>query len=366
MHPSSILARLCALGSLIALLIVSAAGAAPARRPPGSPAGGDVLPGTLVPLYASPADSFTRIAPARQRPRGASAASIQVTFGAGWSAPAQAAFQYAAGLWAPLLDSPVPIRVQANWAALPAGVLGSAGPVTYRRNFAGAPAPDRWYAEALANRLAGVDLGPGNADINATMSSAFANWYFGTDGNTPAGQYDFVSIALHELGHGLGFIGSARVSSGQGDWGYGTGSAYSYDAWVQNAAGAAIINTGAFPNPSAALASELQSGALYFNGPAALAANGGQRPRLYAPASWLPGSSFSHLNEATYPPGNANSLMTPMFGSAEAIHNPGAITLGVLSDIGWATVGSTSAIYLPLISAGGPTLRWSPQLDPRR
>lgn len=32
--------------------------------------------------------------------------------------------------------------------------------------------------------------------------------YFGTDGNTPANQYDFVTVFMHELTHGLGFTSS--------------------------------------------------------------------------------------------------------------------------------------------------------------
>ena len=63
--------------------------------------------------------------------------------------------------------------------------------------------------------------------------------------------------------------------------------------------------------------------------------NGGQPARLYAPATWQQGSSYSHLDEATYPQGDANSLMTPSLNSAEAIHSPGGISLALLKSIGW-------------------------------
>ena len=41
------------------------------------------------------------------------------------------------------------------------------------------------------------------------------DWYFGTDGSTPFSQYDFVSVVMHEIAHGLNFAGSMRVSSGR-------------------------------------------------------------------------------------------------------------------------------------------------------
>jgi hypothetical protein len=208
------------------------------------------------------------------------------------------------------------------------------------RDFPGAPQAGTWYAVALAEKLGGADLNPTtDPDINANFSSAFPNWYFGTDGNTPPGQYDFVSVVLHELGHGLTFAGSMTVSSGQGSWGSGSGFPFVFDRFAENGAGQSLLNTTLFPNPSAALATQLQSNSVFFDGPQAVAANGGTRPPLYAPASWIQGSSYSHLNESTYPPANQNSLMTPEIGTAEAIHNPGPVTLGMFRDMGWTTSG---------------------------
>ncbi|MCK7534680.1 MAG: hypothetical protein MZV63_28610 [Marinilabiliales bacterium] len=42
--------------------------------------------------------------------------------------------------------------------------------------------------------------------MNATFNKE-VKWYFGTDGNTPELLYDFVTVVLHEIGHGLGFTG---------------------------------------------------------------------------------------------------------------------------------------------------------------
>jgi hypothetical protein len=267
-------------------------------------------------------------------------ATFVVTY-TGFTPQAQAAFQRAVDIWASILVSSVPIRVTATWTALGPGVLGSAGASTLYRNFPNAPVANTWYAVALAEKLSGTELNATTvSDINANFSSAIANWYFGTDGNCPPGQYDLVSVVLHELGHGLTFAGTMTVSGGQGSWGLGSGFPIVYERFAENGAGQSLINTTLFPNPSAALATQLQSNAVYFNGPEAVAASGGTRPLLYAPSTWLSGSSFSHLDETLYPAGNPNSLMTPAFGMAEAIHMPGPIILGMFRDMGWTT-GST-------------------------
>jgi hypothetical protein len=283
-------------------------------------------------------DMNTRVPPP---PTGESptTATFVVTYN-GFTPQAQAAFQYAVNIWSSLLVSSVPIRVTATWTPLNPGILGSAGASSFYRDFPNAPQPGTWYAVALAEKLAGVDLNvTTDADIDANFSSAVSNWYYGTDGNTPPGQFDLVTVVLHELCHGLTFAGSMTVSGGLGSWGISSGFPFTYDRFGQNGAGQSLINTTLFPNPSTALAAQLQSNSVFFSGPQAIMANGGTRPPLYAPASWIQGSSYSHLNESTYPAGNANSLMTPEIGMAEAIHNPGAVTLGMFRDMGWTTGG---------------------------
>jgi hypothetical protein len=74
---------------------------------------------------------------------------------------------------------------------------------------------------------------------------------------------------------------------------------------------------------------------LYFNGPLVLNTNGGSGARIHAPATFALGSSCVHFNEATYPPGNANELMTPFSAAGDANHWPGPLCLAVMQDIGW-------------------------------
>ena len=261
-------------------------------------------------------------------------ARFEVTYD-GFTDEAKAAFQAAVDVWSVTLTSTVPIRVEAHFTPLEQGVLGSAGPEAVFKDFASAPQAGTWYASALANKLSGSDLSPGSPHITANFNSDFSNWYFGIDGNTPADRYDLMSVVLHELGHGLGFIGSANVNaSGEGSMGL-SGFPIIYDRFVENAHGEKILDASLFPSPSVALAGQLQSAQLFFNGVHVRASNGNNSVRIYAPITWESGSSFSHLNEGTFPAGDANSLMTPQIGMAEAIHFPGPIGKGILLDLGW-------------------------------
>src|SRR5262245_53790433 len=137
------------------------------------------------------------------------------------------AFQHAANIWGARISSSVTIRVRAQFDPLSctdfSAILGQAGPISAWRDFAGALVPVTWYPVAVGNALSVSDLDPGNDDINATFSSTIGTpgclsslgWYYGLDGNTPANRIDFVTVLLHELGHGLGFLTFVNLSTGQ-------------------------------------------------------------------------------------------------------------------------------------------------------
>ena len=112
--------------------------------------------------------------------------------------------QFAADLWGSVLQSNVPVFVGARFSHLGANVLGSAGATTVFTNFAPGIVSDTWYSSALADSLAGTDLRPNFTDVNSNFSSDF-NFYYGLDGNTPAGKVSFLDVVMHEYGHGLGF-----------------------------------------------------------------------------------------------------------------------------------------------------------------
>ncbi len=269
----------------------------------------------------------------------------------GFTPQAQAAFQAAVDIWASQIQSSVPIRVTANWTPLGPGVLGSAGATSIWRDFAGAPTPNTWFPVAVASKIIGTDIDPSKDDIVANFSSTFT-WYYGTDGNAGV-NYDLMTVVLHELGHGLGFFGSMTVSGGIGTWGLGSGFPVMYDRFAINGSSQFLIDTGLFPNPSAALAAQLVSNSVFFAGPNVGAANGGFAGRLYAPNPFQSGSSYSHWNESTFPAGNINSLMTPQLAAGEAIHDTGPITRGLFADIGWGSVCSYALSSASLNIGGG-------------
>lgn len=239
---------------------------------------------------------------------------------------AKAAFNAAVSIWANDYPSAVPITIDASWANLGPGVLGSARPGSFFSDFTGAPDPTLWYPSALANALAGKDLDPTSPEISAKFSSNGA-WYYGTDGQTPSGRYDLETAVLHELGHGLGFLSSDSYDpqTGMGLLDEPT----PFDAFIRTPDGRRLSD---IPNPSVELGTLLTS-PLTWSGANGVAANNGVRPQIYAPSTYEDGSSVSHLDELTYPSGTPNTLMTPQLDPAEAIHDPGPITLGMLADM---------------------------------
>lgn len=274
-------------------------------------------------------------------------------------AAAKTAFEAGAAIWATRLQSSVPVTIQACWADLGSpNTLGYSGGEPIHRNFTGAPKTNTWYFAALANSLAGFDLDPSSFDDYITYNSGFT-WYYGTDGNPPAGQYDLVSVAAHEIGHGLNFAGSAGYSGGTGSLGQ-DGSPVVYDTFIEDGSGTAITS---YTNPSTALGTLLTSNNLWFDGSNANAANGGTRVKMYAPSTWSGGSSYSHLDYTTFA-STPNALMVYAIGDGTARHDPGPVTMGLLKDLGWGT-SSGSIVPTPLSPAGTiidrtPTYKWTP------
>jgi len=332
---------------LVGLLLTCITGLAP------SDAAMQMKPGWKAVLRYNPTPGYARLPAPRQR-ASAPLSTILVTYH-GFSPQAQTAFQAAVDIWASLVYSPVTIRIDATWTSLgtTSGILGQAGANEVFSNFNGAPMSNTWYPKALANALAGTDLDPSGVDIVAEFNSAFTDWYLGTDGNTPASEIDFETVVLHECCHGLGFIGTTGMSGSAGSWGF-QGMPIIYDQFTVNGNNQSLLNTSLFPNPSTALGAQLTGNNLYLNGPKAIAANGGVKPKLYAPSTWAQGSSVSHLDENTYPWGSsANALMTYALPPGVSLHDPGPIVKGLFADMGWANTGPTVA--MPTLAPDGGT-----------
>ncbi len=249
---------------------------------------------------------------------------------------AEDAFQYAVDIWASLLESNTAIVIDAYWKPLGANVLGSAGAHGYVANESGLPQSDTWYPMPLANTLHGSDLNGSNSEINANFNSDFSHWYFGTDSNTPSDKWNFATVVLHEIGHGLGFAGSMHVNGSTGSWGSGTPYPFIYDRFTENGSGTSLFS---FGNNTTALGDQLTSNNVFFDGTHSKEANGGSPVKLYAPSTWKSGSSYSHLDEIFNDTDHA--LMTWSLTNGETNYSPGSVTLGLLEDLGWTMANTT-------------------------
>ena len=270
-----------------------------------------------------------------------------------WPPAARTAFRYAADRWETMIYSSFTIKIRADWRPMAEGYLGSAAPNGSYHDVPGMPRANTLYPIALANQLVGFDLNGAAAEVDARFNANLTNWDFGTDGNPDAGDFDFVTVVMHELGHGLGFGGFMNYNPTT-DRGFWTDPSDPnappgiYDRFTTNRTDVLLVN---YAQNSVALGNALTSNAVYWTGPRGTAYNGAERPRMYAPTTWQGGSSYGHLNESTYPPNTRNGLMTPQGSIGEVMHNPGPIVLGIFQDMGWplgidgrATVARTTIL----------------------
>ncbi len=249
------------------------------------------------------------------------------------------AFESSLSYWSTHIGaSAVPINITASFtSAGRSAFLAQAGPLGFSSGF-GSSNPrykaNTYYGSALANQLAGVDLDPSKAEINAQFNVDYDTpsqtdprvFYYGLDGK--AGQnFDFYSVALHEVGHGLNFLG---LLGSDGTYSSGTIPSI-YDTFLT------VGNTGSRTRVTSltqtARASATVSDNLFFDGTRAQFANGGAPAKVYAPTTYQSGSSVSHLDETTFSLPNINELMTPV--SSGVIHDAGPVALGFFYDMGW-------------------------------
>lgn len=244
----------------------------------------------------------------------------------------QSAFFYAVNQWASQLVGTVPIQIEASFDGLggtpTSAILGQAFFTSAHANFVGAPLPNTWYPVALANQLAGTDNTPVQPDIVAIFNSdvddpivlGSVNFYYGTDGN-PGPHVDFVTVALHELGHGLGFASLLDLNTGQ--WAAGLPDIYSIQLTQQGVGDFSGMTDGQ-------RATAVISGQVYWKGANVVAEKGGQ-VKMYAPNPVEPGSSISHWDPSNSP----DLLMEPAYSGA---HHSVDLTKQAFQDLGWSFV----------------------------
>jgi autotransporter-associated beta strand protein len=247
----------------------------------------------------------------------------------------RAALEHAGAIWGSLIPSAYAgevITVGASYADFDGNSFAAASsPYLY-------PAPTRpvtHFPKALANHLSGFDVDPDKDEITIKFNSDYPDsaWYYGLDGNPGSMQYDYVSTALHEIGHGLGFDGTFRADGGYASFGdrrYDPDEEISgwpiiYDWFVTRGPNGTLL----FDLPRDQRAAALAGDNLYWSGTQATAAQGSP-VQLYAPLTYDDGSTLSHVDDAF-----STALMRPAASLGEAGHTPLDFERAMLRDMGW-------------------------------
>ncbi len=272
--------------------------------------------------------------PAQQVARVKSATTgteIILNYVGNWTAEQVEAMNYAASLWSGLIYSPFPIEIDTEFKALSSGI-GQCWYQMIEVDDDNAPHSPTYYTLTHANAITGTDNDTNYPEMFIYFDLDFTGWYFGVDGQPPADQIDFVTVAMHEFGHGLigddSFVpyGSDMYAWGGAQYGYTTFTPFIMDWSLVNGSGQSLIDTNIFPNPSTALYDQFDQDQIYFSGPATLANNANQ-------AGQMNSLNRSHIHEKYF--GTQNGLMVSVLPYGESIHTPGPIVLGMLDDMGW-------------------------------
>ncbi len=268
------------------------------------------------------------------------------------------AFERALEYWGRRLDSGVVIEVIAEMNDLPCdsfgAVLGSAGPTNVMRDWlpaAGGSGPafaDTWYVIALANRIANTDMNSGSADVfsqfNKTIDESSNclgsnTWYYAL-GDAPPGTVSFFKTAVHEIGHGIGFLTLVDLGSGSRFLG-------SDDIYMKFLEDHSTGKQWPDMTDSERAASATNTTNLHWVGSNVLAAAGsltsgvsGGHVQMYAPDPLQGGSSVSHWDIHVAANSN-NDIMGPTATGSEKL----LVTGNLLHDLGWNDVPANNCTF---------------------
>ena len=331
--------------SIAALVVAATLGVALAAAPPAAadaPAGRAVDgPGLAYVRVAAPGlDAAARTA-APTAPTAAASAFVAppnddfvLHFARDVPPAKRQVFEAAAGIWSEVLEVEVPIEVSVRLESFPdPTILGGAAPTDLFADDPAFPRTGTWYVPALANQFLGRDADPDEPEIDVVVSSDYT-FHEGIDGGpVPADRIALLTLALHELAHGLGHTTLATS--------LGAGTATIRFDGLPLAFDRHIADDRQVPLTSldpVALGRALTQRLLWTGREAALA-DGGLLPELYAPPVFQQGSSVSHLDEGTY----GSDLMTPFISGGELRTEVPALTRAMMADFGWGLEATTLA-----------------------
>ena len=144
-------------------------------------------------------------------------ATFEVDFDRNMPPRAIAAFDYVLQLLSERISSTIPIRVSVSWEDLGEFTLASTGPAEFVKDFPNGPKGIA-FPIALAEKIAQQPINSNREpDIYVSIGNS-AEWFYDYENpsNISNTEFDYVSVMLHELLHGIAFIGLATVENGLG------------------------------------------------------------------------------------------------------------------------------------------------------
>lgn len=240
------------------------------------------------------------------------------------------ATEHALTLWGSQLAGTIPVDINITSVDMGPGYLGAAWPQQHFLD----PATNTYYHSPLWNQLVGYDA-TNLRDIRLEMNSHSTTFYYGTDGNGPHSRWDWVTIMLHEVCHGLGFAPLCR-EDGRYVYSHANGNAYYTDypgIFDRQLYEGVTGNTRLTDLSVAGRQALIRSNNLYAGAPGSnlLTSNGGTRVKMHAPIIYQSGSSVSHWDSSvTFP-----TFMKFSIFNGWALHTFNTRKIGILLDMGW-------------------------------
>lgn len=247
----------------------------------------------------------------------------------------QAVVQEAFAIWGDILISRVPIKTHVYWEGLSANTLASAGSDKVYKNFTNAPLREVWYPSALANAISGKAINGQNPDIILKINKNIGWDIPSAEGPSGAGGYDLLSVILHEIAHGVGFVSSFSASgTTKVKWGV-QNSPFIYDKYLINEKNQELTNNIYYNNDSEELYKVVTGSRVSFKIESGEYSK--NYPLLHTPSPFSEGGSLSHIsnNQPNLIDGR-DGMMLPGLSRDRKYHEPGNGILAILYQMGWS------------------------------
>lgn len=249
--------------------------------------------------------------------------------------------ELAAKHWGDRFISNVNIRICINWEDLGEDTLGyTTNPTFVLGTESESLRDDSYYQPALAASLVGDDVIDSTSPHVSMTLNAASPWHMSTSSGAPSDKYDLPTIALHELTHGLFFSGSLQKIGSNGAE-FEDDIPSRFDEFIEVEKDIAVLKNCEGED----LYNAIRSPNLRFHAPGNIIKMG-----LYAPRSFVRGSSIYHFNNYTFQDdcrynkigvSGCSDLMTPVLDQGYTRRNVGETTMRVYEAVRSSSAGLT-------------------------